>query len=348
MSPAPAAQRLHERVVPFPAGDGFACNLINVRGEAEPVRGPVLVVHGAGVSARIFRPPTARTIVDALVDAGYDVWLENWRASADFPPNRWTLDQAAVFDHPHAVRRVVEETGHDRIKAIVHCQGSTSFCMAAVAGLVPAVTDIVSNAVSLHPVIPALSVIKLRCVRAFNYLSDYMDPQWGLHAPTLPAKMIDLLVRLTHHECDNPVCKHVSFTYGAGFPSLWRHENLTSDTHEWIKQQFAACPITFFRQIARSVRECRIVAVEGRAELPHDVLAAPPQTDARIVFVTGAQNQCFLPASQVRSFEYFDRLRPGYHALHVFPGYSHLDPFIGSGAARDIFPTLIRELDRPA
>lgn len=64
------------------------------------------------------------------------------------PPNKWTLDQAAVYDHPVAVRRVLEETGADRLKAIVHCQGSTSFMMAAVAGLLPQVTTIVSNAVS--------------------------------------------------------------------------------------------------------------------------------------------------------------------------------------------------------
>jgi poly(3-hydroxyalkanoate) synthetase len=145
MSTVTTPKRLRERVVPFAAGDGFQCNLINIRGEAGAVKGPVLVVHGAGVSARIFSPPTERTMIDALVDAGYDVWLENWRASVDLPPNQWTLDQAAVFDHPHAVKRVVEETGHERIKAVVHCQGSTSFFMAAIAGLTPQVTTIVST-----------------------------------------------------------------------------------------------------------------------------------------------------------------------------------------------------------
>jgi hypothetical protein len=337
-----------ERIVPFTAGDGFACNLINVRGAHEPVRGPVLVVHGAGVRANIFRAPSQQNIVNALVEGGYDVWLENWRASIDFAPNAWTLDQAAVYDHPNAVKRVVEETGWEQVKAVVQCQGSTSFFMAATAGLVPQVTTIVSNAVSLHPVIPRLAALKIRCVGAFSYLSDYMNPQWGLHAPTVPAKMIDLLVRLTHHECDNPVCKHVSFTYGAGFPSLWRHENLSPEVHDWITHEFGACPMTFFRQMVQSVRAGRIVAVEGLKELPPDVLAAPPQTDARIAFVAGENNQCFLAESQVRSFEYFDARRKDYHALHLLPGYSHLDPFLGRNAARDVFPIVLRELDRPA
>jgi len=88
-----------DRIVPFEAGDGRRLNLIHVRGEAAPSRGPVLLVHGAGVRANIFRPPVACNFVDALLDHGYDVWLENWRASIDFEPMEWTLDQAALYDH---------------------------------------------------------------------------------------------------------------------------------------------------------------------------------------------------------------------------------------------------------
>lgn len=346
MPPVPS-HSYRERVVPFEAADGRPCNLIHVRGALEPRKGPVLLVHGAGVRANMFRPPGQPTIVDALIEAGYDVWLENWRASIDFPENPWTLDQAALYDHPAAVKRVVGETGWDRIKAVVHCQGSTSFLMATVAGLTPGVTTVVSNAVSLHPVVPTLSRLKLRYgVRVFRYLSDYMNPQWGKHAPTAAARLIDLLVRLTHHECDNAVCKHVSFTYGSGFPSLWSHEYLTPQTHEWIRDEFAFCPIAFFLQMTASVEAGRIVAVEGKRELPNDVLQRPPQTDARMVFIAGEKNSCFLPESQVRSYDYFESLRRNYHALHVFPGYGHLDIWFGKNAHRDIFPIVVEELDK--
>ena len=46
-----------------------------------------------------------------MLDAGYDVWLLNWRASIDLPPNEWTLADAAVLDHPAAVRTGLERTG---------------------------------------------------------------------------------------------------------------------------------------------------------------------------------------------------------------------------------------------
>jgi hypothetical protein len=68
-------------------------------------------VHGAGVRANIFRAPIRASIVDPLVESGYDVWLKNWRASIALSPNTWTLDQAAIYDHPEAVKTIVEETG---------------------------------------------------------------------------------------------------------------------------------------------------------------------------------------------------------------------------------------------
>lgn len=337
-----------EEIIPFRARDGFQCNLIHVQGETPPRKGPVLLVHGAGVRANIFRAPVATTIVDALIAHGYDVWLENWRASIDLPPNSWTLDQAALYDHPEAVKTIVEQTGWDTLKAVIHCQGSTSFMMAAVAGLLPQVTTIVSNAVSLYPVVPGFSRLKLHVGFPFvSRFTRYLNPQWGLHAPGGIAKAIDFFVEMTHHECDNAVCKEVSFTYGSGFPALWRHENLNTATHEWLTGEFAHVPLSFFKQIARCIRVGHLVSVEGKQTLPQDYVAQPPQTDARMAFFAGEKNLCFLPESQVRSFQFFDRCRRNYHSLHILPQYSHLDVFMGQNASRDVFPLMVQELDGP-
>lgn len=336
-----------ERVIPFTAGDGMALNLINVQGEKSPSKCPVLLVHGAGVRANIFRAPVEVTIVDALIAQGYDVWLENWRASIDFAPNLWTLDQAAVYDHPQAVKKIIAETGVSEIKAIIHCQGSTSFTMSAMAGLIPEVTIIVSNAVSLHPVVPGWSLFKLTYLLPLvKVMSQYLNPHWGIQAPTLIAKLITLLVNLTHHECNNAVCKQVSFTYGSGFPALWSHENLNEETHEWLKEEFAAVPLRFFEQITRCINVGNLVSVEGFKELPDDFVQATPKTDARFAFFTGANNLCFLPQSQINTYEYFSALRPDYHTLHILPDYGHLDVFMGKNAAQDTFPLIIQELEK--
>jgi pimeloyl-ACP methyl ester carboxylesterase len=334
-----------DEVVPFRTGDGAPCNVIHVRGQKRPDKGPVLLVHGAGVRANIFRPPIQTNIVQYLLGLGFDVWLENWRASIDLPPRRWTLDDAAVYDHPAAVATVVERTGAKTIKAVIHCQGSTSFTMSAFAGLIPQVDTIVSNAVSLHTVVPRLSGWKLRyAVPGVSLATSYLNPKWGLSADTIVAKALSAFVSWSHHECDNPVCKWASFTYGSGFPTLWRHENLDCLTHAWIEQEFGMVPFTFFRQMGRCVRHGALESTGKHRQLPRDFSAEPPRTDARFALIAGQLNECFLPEGQRRTKEFLDRHRPGKHSLHVVPGYGHLDIFLGRNAVHEVYPIIAREL----
>ena len=351
MTPAVTPVRrtpLTERVVPFRAGDGMPLRLTNVRGDTPPSRGPVILVHGAGVRSNIFRAPVEVSIVDYLVQHGWDVWLLDWRASIEVPFNRWDLDQAAVHDHPAAVRTVLAETGAATVKAVIHCQGSCSFAMSVAAGLGPAVDTVVSNAVSLHPIVPAGSRLKLEVVLPLaGAITDRLDPRWGERAPTLAAKLITLGGRLTHRACDNAVCQQVSFTYGSGDPALWRHENISEATHTWIAREFGEVPVSFFRQMARCVRRGTLVSTGRFAELPADFGAAPPRSDARWALFAGGLNECFLPASQVATWDFLDRQRKDTHALHVLPSYSHLDMFFGEHAARDVFPLIHAELARP-
>lgn len=336
---------LVEETIPFIAGDGKQLNLIHVRGAVPPAKGPVIVVHGAGVRANIFRAPSGRDIVEVLTEQGYDVWLENWRASIDFPPMEWTLDQAALYDHPRAVATICDLTGADRVAAIIHCQGSTSFMMSAVAGLVPNVDRIVSNAVSLHPAVPWFSNFKLqRVIPLVRHLTRYANPHWGESARTTFAKVTAAAVRATHHECDNSVCKMVSFVYGSGRPALWRHENINAETHEWIINEFGNAPMSFFSQMARCVAAGHLVAVDALADLPADFTATAPQTDARITLLAGALNRCFLPSSQERTLAYLEDWQPGRHRLHVFPAFSHLDVFMGKDAANITFPWILQGL----
>jgi hypothetical protein len=337
-----------DEVIPFTAGDGVALNLIHVRGDHAPTKPPVLLVHGAGVRANIFRAPSGRTLVDALLDEGWDVWLENWRASIDVPRRRWTLDEAAVHDHPVAVRTVLEQTKADEVRAVIHCQGSTSFMMSAVAGLVPDVSVVVSNAVSLHPVVNRLAKLKLRyMIPPTARVMGYLDPQWGkTGAPWLLPKLIAGWVRVTHRECHNMVCKLASFTYGTGEPTLWRHENLNPETHEWLRDEFADVPLTFFEQILRSVEAGHLVATDRHPALPESFVDQPPRTSARFAFFAGALNACFEPESQQRTHAWFEGHEPGRHTVRMLPNYGHLDVFMGAHAAHDVFPHMISELER--
>ena len=243
--------------VPFTAGDGLGLSLHNFKSpKSRKKKVPVLLVHGAGVRSNIFSPPNDDTLPEQLSRAGYDVWTIDWRGSIETAPNQWTLDAAAVHDYPAAVAKIRELTGAATIKAVIHCQGSTSFMMSIAAGLLPDVDTVVSNAVALHTLVPPMAWWKaMLATNTIGATVDYVNPQWGLYVTGFWPRVIDLWVRMTHHECRNAVCKHASFTYGSGFPTLWLHENLSDDTHEWLKGEFAHVPMSFFRQMRKMHRQ---------------------------------------------------------------------------------------------
>lgn len=337
--------------VAFTSRDGFFCNLKHVvasssdRQASQRTRTPILLVHGAGVRADIFNPPTEKNLIHMLVEEGYDVWLENWRASIDLLPNEWDLDQAALYDHPAAVKKVLEETGAKEIKAIIHCQGSTSFMIAAVLGLIPEVKVIISNAVSLHPVVPRYSVFKLNVfVPIVKLMFKYLNPQWGIEAPDLKSKILRFLVKLSHREDDTLVGKFVSFTYGAGFPALWRLENLDETTKDWIQHEFAEVPLSFFDHIRKCVRRGALAPADDQDEVMRTYLSQPPKLHARVILFGGEKNRCFLPESQQKTYDYLESIEPGVHKLYILKGYSHLDVFFGKNAHRDVFPIMLKEL----
>lgn len=313
-----------------------------------PRLGPVLLVHGAGVRSNIFSPPNETTLPAMLAAAGYDVWALDWRGSIEVRPNEWTLDDAAVHDYPAAIRIIREQTGAVTIKAVVHCQGSTSFMMSIVAGLLPEVDTVIANAVALHTIVPPLAQLKSAVATpTIGRMITYVNPQWGLHATGLWPRLIDFYVRALHHECRNPVCKHASFTYGSGMPTLWRHENLSDTTHEWIKSEFGHVPMSFFRQMSRCIAQGNLVST-GRYDeaLPRDFCAQAPRTDARFVFLGGQYNDCFRSRSMAATLDFFDRWAPGRHGYQELAGYGHLDVFIGRDAHRDVFPMILDELER--
>ena len=331
-------------IVPFPADDGLPLTLVHVRGPREPHRGPVVLVHGAGVRAELFRPPIPHTIVDGLLEEGWDVWMLNWRASIDLERTPWTLTDAARFDHPAAIRVIRAATGAATVRAIVHCQGSTSFALAAAAGLLPDVDVVVSNAVSLHPVIPAYARFKILAMAPWiARATDYLSPAWAYRSDGYFSRIVRRTVALTHPECDNLVCRLVSFTYGSGRPALWAHRHLDAATHDWITGEFAAVPMSFFAEMGRSVRAGHLVPLTG---LPADVATIPPRTDARFALFAGQDNRCFLPESQRRTFAHLERYQPGRHSLFIVKGYGHLDVFFGRDSWRDVHPLMLKELGR--
>jgi len=117
--------------------------------------------------------------------------------------------------------------------------------------------------------------------------------------------------------------------------------NLSDETKEWIRNEFGPVPIAFFKHIRKGVHYGSLVSVDGAKHYAD----TKPATDARFVFFAGKMNKCFKSESQVNSFNYFNKLKPDYHKLYVYDKYSHLDIFLGKNAHKEIFPTMIDELN---
>jgi len=342
----PGRPGLRRRILALRALDGRPLTVHHIRGEAEPTQGPVLLLHGTGVRAQIFYgAPLPDSLVDALVRAGFDVWVGNWRGSIDLPECEYSLDEVARFDHPALVAAVLQEAGAETLKAVVHCQGSTSFALACAGGLVPEVTDVVSNAVSFHVEVPWRSKLRMKLLLP-GLLLFYpgFDPQWAIRPTAVRARMLATVARLVRRECREPVCQMANFTYGAGGNVLWDHANLDPPTHRWIAREFGSVPTSFFEQISRCVNAGHLVTVDGAADLPADAVAAPPRNRPRWTLVAGSANRCFLPSSQRHTHEWLERLEPGRHAFVELPGYTHLDVFFGRDAHRDVYPRVVDAL----
>jgi hypothetical protein len=324
-------------------------------------KGPVLLIAGSSVGSSVFRPKGVNeTLVDRLLREGYDVYLENWRGSLDRTPREYSLDEAAAIDHPKAVAEVAASSGSPEVKAIVHCLGSSGFMLALASGRLHTedfrVTRVVSNAVSLHPIVPRAAEFMLRSTMpVFNRVLPYLDPQWAADEPLTDAPPPDqpgspyplprltprpplgrMLVgwsRLTHHECESDVCNFAQFMYGAGPSTLYEESRLSPETRRWMEGQFAWAPVRLYRQIGRSLLVGHLVPMRhwDPSMLRMDLFeTGPSKVDTRITFITGTRNRCFSPASQLRTFEWFSAHQPDQgHQFKPLEGFGHLDVWIG-------------------
>ena len=327
----------------FETSDGVGLKLTRFEGGA---KGPVLLSPGFGTSALAYTIDTTETnFPEFLYEAGYDVWVFDYRASPDLPSasTQFTLDDIALYDYPAAVETVLSRTRADSLQIMAHCIGSATMLMSLANGL-EGVRSAVASQLTLHPRVAPLNKVRSG-VYAANVLSalgldtlttDLRDePGWT-------EKLYDAALRLYPHgreRCASAVCRRIMFMYG----EVYDHDQLNDATHEAIHEMFGVANLATFKQITRAVRAGHFVGADGEdAYLPRtDRLRIP------IAFLHGEQNRLFLPEGSRLTYEHLQQANgPELYTRHVFPGYAHMDCFIGKNAARDVYPTVLAELDR--
>jgi hypothetical protein len=359
--PVPGRRQIERKVYPFEVGDlDFPLNVQRLRlarsNSQKPDLGPVLLIPGSGVRANMFYgQPVGETLAERLLGLGYDVWVENWRASIDFPPNSYTLDQAARVDHPKAVELVLTETGRGKLRAVVHCQGSVSFLMACTAGYLKGkISHVVSSAVSLFVEVRWQTWVKQRVAAPLVQLATpWADAQWGLRSDTMLGTAFGAIAKGLERPCGNPACQVANFMYGSGWDTLLLHVDqdgrnwIHPQVHKWSSRELGATPMSFIDQICDSSNYGHVVAAEPRDPLgPANYIARPkklPPENERphYTFIAGDENRMFRAEGQKKAADFmrdFHGCRSDFVGL---PGFGHLDTIWGIEAPRRVFGVIV-------
>lgn len=309
-------------------------------------KGPVLLVHGLGVSSRIFTTATIETsLMEYLVAHGYDAWLLDFRASIDLPASSMesTADDVANFDHPAAVAKVMQQSGAAMVQAIVHCYGATTFFMSMLAGLQSVrsiVCSQIANNVIAVPVTQDKAAMHLPNIlekMGFSSLTAYVSahPDWK---DRLFDEALKLYPIQWKEHCNSDVCHRITFLYSL----LYEHAQLNEATHDALHEMFGVANIRALEHLALLVRTKHLVDSQGgEVYMGHlDRLKLP------ICFIHGAENRCYLPVSTELTYNALSELYGrGLYSRHVIPAYGHIDCIFGKSAAQDVYPYILAHLE---
>lgn len=306
--------------------------------------GPVLLAPGFGMSSdHYLLDSAAPNLTEVLVEAGYDVWLFDYRSSIRFPgagrPS--DLDEVATIDWPAAVGRVRAITEADEVSVVAHCVGAATVLMALLDGM-DGVGAVVCSQMAAHFDVPAFTRLRARLrpgpkLEALGLTSVFPDRGTGL-----AARLADLAARptpLAHGErCDSPVCRWVFFFYGP----THHHANLDRYTHSRIAELFGEGSLRGMDHVGSMFTAGRLVGADGSdAYLPH-----VERLNLPILFLAGTRNRLVLPSSSARTLAWLrSHHGPELHQRRELPGYAHLDGLIGRRVDRDVFPHILEFLD---
>jgi len=328
-------------VFPVTTADGVELRLTRHQGGT---KGPALLAPGYGTTTQALALDTVDVnFPEVLYANGYDVWLFDYRASPALPVShtQFTVDDIAHEDWPAGVAKVREATGADSVQVVAHCVGSLSFLLSQLDGL-QGVRSAICSQTALHPLAGTWVKTKSRL-----YLSDVLD-HIGIHNLSTDfrtGKLADRLVEdiMKHfpskEQCGSPVCHRVLFIYG----DVYSHAQLNELTHDTLHEMFGITNNRFFEHMTRILNSGQALDHEGHDRyLPQVANAAIP-----ITLIHGSENNFFLPEGTRLTYDFLREANGAeLYARHVIPGYAHMDCFIGKNADKDVFPILLRELEK--
>jgi cholesterol oxidase len=314
---------------------------------------PLILGPGFGMSSEAFLSGDP-SVFSYLQGLGYEVWLLDYRGSdkLDISLTQFTLDEL-VDDFAEAIITLREATGHP-VRVIGHCVASLVMTMLLLkkgdlGGSIHSVLLSQSFGFIDHPLINRIkAAIRLPQVLRFTGFIPMLTVDDDLRSDWR-SRVLDRVLRFypTAERCDSAVCRRILFMYG----EVNRHAKLNAHTHDLMYDFFDRANLTSFVHLSKMILAGHIVDRNGRnTYLTHENGAG---IRVPVTLFQGMKNRLFRPAGGHRMLRWLrqhgadggalaERL---FHLVEV-PDYGHLDNFVGTHAACEVFPILKRELIR--
>ena len=351
-----------EYYIEVPTDDGPVAR-VTLRRYQGGSKGPVILMHGVGVSSRIFLPNTIQTnLVEYLFNNGYDVWLPEMRVSCDAPKRlsakTCNLDTLAS-DWPlyvQAVRENARTNDSDPLPTVqifAHCLGALTCSMALLKGMkgMDGVRSVVLSQVGWYTSAP---------IGKWMYCTFPSRPRWMRQQGVDPTDNSRWCVRwfmraysiATRRKegCSQPTCHHANFVYG----SLHLHANLNDATHRHMRSMFGYTNLDTLKHMEKTVREGQVVNRAG-----HDVYATNEKlhTFVRkqipVHIIHGGRNGLWSRRGAEKMIKELRQIAKEQHHLPEdiyssmpFADYGHHDCIYGKNASIDIYPNILEQLDK--
>ncbi|KAG0238168.1 hypothetical protein BGW42_007159 [Actinomortierella wolfii] len=339
------------------ASDGFKTLLTRYKGK----KGPVLLLHGASVSTRIFTTDLIpHNLCDFLLAQGYDVWLLDWRMSILLEDSH---KQSHIYggarDHAAAIKIILAETGCESVQVVAHCVGSLTLFAGLLNGEIEGVSSIVGSQVATRPKISTFNRVKqnLHLVPLFEKVlkQEEFDCNTERKDSTLLDRTIDNALRFiplpADEQCNNAVCRRASFCYGL----LWEHEKISKNVHDHLDEILGAINMTSMAGLVDNW--CKKKTLTNA----DDVDVVTPENMKRVfenmpvLLFHGSENQVFIPDSTMTTIEELRETNmpltgmaydyQGLYQRKLIKGYGHLDGIIGDRAYKDVYPIILQHLE---
>ncbi len=325
-------------------GDDAELMLTNYPNPAA-TKGPVLLAAGFSMRASSMAEPTIdTTLTEALVEAGYDVWLFDYRSSIALPSCKrdHTIDDIAQYDWPEGVAEVRRRTGASSVQVIGHCVGSVTIMMALLDGL-EGVRSVVCSQFFVHP----RSGLLNRTKNAFRVANLFDAVGVEGMTPTTGGRFFDRCASIAlgilpmPEKCQEPLCRWLNGVFGL----THTHAQLNALTHQTLPAAFGTGDVTTLKHLALIARKQRAVNHRGEdVYLPNVERLGLP-----LLLIQGSKNYIFKPKGLDKTLAWLRAAHPNSSDLHevlLLDDYAHLDGMVGRNAANDVFPHIIDHLDR--